>query len=171
MSCGAANTQGQIGPNLDDAFGYARKQEFDESTFFEVVLGQMEIPVPPMPDFDEEETDGLHPGGGSDRDRRVRVPVRVDREEHSRRLHRRRRTDRQHRRRDDLQPSCASCHTFEAAGSTGNDRPEPRRFPDRPPEAIEQIRNGGGQMPAFGDQLTDEQIEAVAQYVVENRAG
>ncbi len=43
-----AGTQGVVGPNLDDAFGYARSQEFDSSTFFEVTLHQMRIPAPPM---------------------------------------------------------------------------------------------------------------------------
>ncbi|MGI8606037.1 MAG: c-type cytochrome, partial [Gaiellaceae bacterium] len=51
-----AGTQGVVGPNLDDAFGYARSQKFDSSTFFEVTLQQMRIPAPPMPDFDEAGT-------------------------------------------------------------------------------------------------------------------
>ena len=33
----------------------------------------------------------------------------------------------------------------------------------------QQIRNGGGGMPAFGDQLTDEQIKALAEDLAENR--
>jgi mono/diheme cytochrome c family protein len=32
-------------------------------------------------------------------------------------------------------------------------------------QAATQIRNGGGAMPAFGDRLTAEQIDALAQYV------
>jgi len=39
-----ANTQGTIGPNLDDAFGPARRQGFDESTFRDVVRGQIAYP-------------------------------------------------------------------------------------------------------------------------------
>jgi mono/diheme cytochrome c family protein len=37
-------------------------------------------------------------------------------------------------------------------------------MPDEEQVAV-QVANGGGGMPAFGDKLSDEQIEAVAQYV------
>ena len=46
-NCGAchaladAGTSGTIGPNLDDAFRYDRSQGFDESTFRDVVRGQI----------------------------------------------------------------------------------------------------------------------------------
>jgi mono/diheme cytochrome c family protein len=33
-----------IGPDLDQAFGYACRQGFDESTFYDVVLAQIDIP-------------------------------------------------------------------------------------------------------------------------------
>ncbi|MGH3030772.1 MAG: c-type cytochrome [Gaiellaceae bacterium] len=39
-----AATVSEIGPNLDQAFGYACRQGFDESTFFEVVRSQIDIP-------------------------------------------------------------------------------------------------------------------------------
>jgi mono/diheme cytochrome c family protein len=39
-----AGTLSQIGPNLDQAFGYACRQGFDESTFFDVVRGQIDLP-------------------------------------------------------------------------------------------------------------------------------
>jgi mono/diheme cytochrome c family protein len=40
-----------IGPDLDQAFGYACRQGFDESTFFDVVRAQIDIPGrnSPMP--------------------------------------------------------------------------------------------------------------------------
>jgi mono/diheme cytochrome c family protein len=38
-------------------------------------------------------------------------------------------------------------------------------------EVEEQVRNGGGGMPAFGDQLSDAEIEAVATYVSESAGG
>jgi mono/diheme cytochrome c family protein len=40
-------------------------------------------------------------------------------------------------------------------------------MPDEEQVAV-QVANGGGGMPAFGDKLSDEQIEAVAQYVSQN---
>ena len=53
--CGAchvladAGTQGRSGPNLDHAFGYARSQGFDESTFYDITLQQIDLAAPPMP--------------------------------------------------------------------------------------------------------------------------
>ena len=44
-----AGTQGRTGPNLDDAFGYARLQGFDESTFYDITLQQIDLAAPPMP--------------------------------------------------------------------------------------------------------------------------
>src|SRR5947207_13421796 len=40
-----AGTQGTIGPNLDDAFAADRVQGFAESTFRNVVLGQIREPI------------------------------------------------------------------------------------------------------------------------------
>jgi cytochrome c551 len=60
---------------------------------------------------------------------------------------------------------CGSCHTFEAAGSSGTTGPN---LDDASPSfdaAVQQITNGGGGMPAFNDQLSQEEIEAVARFV------
>jgi mono/diheme cytochrome c family protein len=67
--------------------------------------------------------------------------------------------------------NCASCHTLAAAGSSGTIGPNLDESPADQAAIAEQIRNGGGQMPAFGDQLTDEQIQALATWVAENRRG
>lgn len=177
-SCGgchvmqAANTQGEIGPNLDDAFGHSRSQDFEESTFFEVVLGQMEIQIPPMPDFDEEGTKDYLPeedriavaafvsqcswldpkdipaGCGADTGAADSTDAEMI-----------------------FNTNCASCHTFEAAGATGTIGPNLDDSQIALEAAIEQIRNGGGGMPAFAETLNDEQIQAVAQYIVDNRPG
>ena len=40
-----AATVGRVGPNLDDAFGYACEQGFHRDTFFSVVLGQIDLPA------------------------------------------------------------------------------------------------------------------------------
>ncbi len=60
---------------------------------------------------------------------------------------------------------CAACHTFEAAGSTGTIGPDLDEAAPSTELAIERVTNGMGAMPAFGDQLSPEQIRAVAEYV------
>jgi mono/diheme cytochrome c family protein len=40
-----AATNAQIGPNLDNAFGYACKQGFPKETFFDVVRLQIDLPA------------------------------------------------------------------------------------------------------------------------------
>jgi cytochrome c oxidase subunit 2 len=55
QKCGAchvmadAGTRGTIGPNLDDAFGPAKEQGFRDSGIQQVVLDQIRIAEPPMP--------------------------------------------------------------------------------------------------------------------------
>jgi cytochrome c len=44
-----AGTQGRVGPNLDHAFGYSRLQGFDETTFYDITLKQIDLAAPPMP--------------------------------------------------------------------------------------------------------------------------
>ena len=60
---------------------------------------------------------------------------------------------------------CGGCHTLAAAGSSGQAGPNLDDLAPDAGEVAEQVRNGGGGMPAFGDQLSDAQIEAVAEYV------
>lgn len=64
---------------------------------------------------------------------------------------------------------CATCH----GGSGGGDR-GPKladgRVVESLPDPVDQftvIHDGRGQMPAFGDSLTDEQIDAVVRYTRE----
>ena len=63
---------------------------------------------------------------------------------------------------------CGSCHVFEAAGSNGTAGPNLDEADPSFDEAVEQITNGGGGMPAFGDQLSKEAIRNVAAFVVES---
>jgi mono/diheme cytochrome c family protein len=64
--------------------------------------------------------------------------------------------------------NCGSCHTLNAAGTTGSVGPNLDDL--KPDEATveQQVRNGGGGMPAFQGRLSDAQIKAVAQYVAQN---
>ena len=49
---------------------------------------------------------------------------------------------------------CGNCHTLEAAGSTGTTGPNLDELQPSFKAAVEQITNGGGVMPAFGDTLS-----------------
>lgn len=144
------------GPNLDDAFAASREEGFAADTIAEVVRGQIDYPVPPMPEdlLNDADADAValyvslvaaNPdasvGGG------------------------------QGAGGDDPQSlftsNCGSCHVLEKAGTSGAVGPNLDQAQPTFEEAVRQIRNGGGGMPAFGDQLTDEQIRALARYVSE----
>jgi mono/diheme cytochrome c family protein len=143
------------GPNLDDAFAAARMEGFEESTIRETVRHQIDYPVPPMPEdlLGDADADavalyvslvagnpdasiGGGPGGGGGDD-----PESL------------------------FTSNCGSCHVLEKAGTTGTVGPNLDESQVSFEDAVRQITNGGGGMPAFGDQLEDEQIRALARYV------
>jgi mono/diheme cytochrome c family protein len=64
---------------------------------------------------------------------------------------------------------CGGCHVFEPAGSSGTVGPNLDDSDVDFEGAVEQIRNGGGGMPAFGDKLNDQQIADVAAFVTQGR--
>jgi cbb3-type cytochrome c oxidase subunit III len=144
------------GPNLDDAFAASREEGFADDAIAEVVRGQIAYPVPPMPEdlLDDADADavalyvsvvaanpdasiGGGPAEGGDDPKSL------------------------------FTSNCGSCHMLEKAGTTGTVGPNLDEAQPSFEEAVRQIRNGGGGMPAFGDQLTDEQIRALARYVSE----
>jgi mono/diheme cytochrome c family protein len=63
---------------------------------------------------------------------------------------------------------CGSCHTLAAARSNGNIGPNLDDLKPSTEEVRRQVTNGGGGMPAFEGDLSDEEIDAVARYVVAN---
>lgn len=66
---------------------------------------------------------------------------------------------------------CGGCHTLEAAGTSGSIGPN---LDDSQPDAalvVDRVTNGQGAMPAFGDRLSEEEIQNVAAYVVESTGG
>ena len=65
--------------------------------------------------------------------------------------------------------SCGSCHTLSDAGTTGNIGPNLDELEVSTSDVESQVMNGGGGMPAFGDQLSSEEIQEVAAYVVAAR--
>ena len=67
--------------------------------------------------------------------------------------------------------NCGSCHTLEAAGTTGNVGPNLNDSSFDQGAVEEQVAQGGGGMPAFEGQLSEEEIQNVAAFVVANEDG
>jgi mono/diheme cytochrome c family protein len=66
---------------------------------------------------------------------------------------------------------CGGCHVLEAAGSSGQVGPN---LDDSQPDfelVVDRVTNGQGAMPSFQDQLSEEDINNVAAYVVESTSG
>lgn len=164
-----AGTPGVIGPNLDQAFDDVREQGFDETTIRDVVRGQIEYPTespssgePGMPG-PETTLKGL-----DDRDSAADaiaiyvasvagLPVAEDSGEAA----------------PPADPKelfaasgCGGCHVLADAGASGTIGPNLDETMPALEAVIEQITNGGGGMPAFGDRLSAEQIRALAEYIV-----
>jgi cbb3-type cytochrome c oxidase subunit III len=156
-----AGTAGTIGPNLDNAFASARRQGFDESSFRQLVAGQIKYPVtnpstgePGMPadlvtgdDVDAVAMyvasvagkPGAGEGGGGITATDGKGVF--------------------------AQAGCGSCHTFADAGTSGTIGPDLDQ--SKPDEAlvVDRVTEGRGAMPSFADRLSEEQINAVAEYV------
>jgi mono/diheme cytochrome c family protein len=178
-----ANTKGQIGPNLDHAFVQARKDGLGDDTIRSVVRGQISYPVeepitgsPGMPKDlvtgeDAESvatyvasvaglpvraqpaeaagggtttgggatTGGATGGGGGGEDEGKAIFA---------------------------EAGCGGCHTLEAAGASGN--VGPNLDESKPPKelVIDRVTNGKGVMPSFKGSYSQEQIAALADYVV-----
>jgi outer membrane protein assembly factor BamB len=64
--------------------------------------------------------------------------------------------------------NCGSCHTLNAAGTSGTVGPNLDQLKPDMATVERQVRNGGGGMPAFEGRLSDAQIMAVAAYVAQN---
>jgi outer membrane protein assembly factor BamB len=60
---------------------------------------------------------------------------------------------------------CASCHVLAAAGSTGTIGPNLDDVQPSLETVVSQVTNGGGGMPAFGNSLSEAEIQAIAEYV------
>jgi cbb3-type cytochrome c oxidase subunit III len=167
-----AGTQGTIGPNLDDAYGVLRTDHgFDESTIRDVVRGQIAYPTSDPPTVEEggEPTQGMPANlvtGKTANDVAAYVasvaglPVEGGGDETT--------GGEAADAKTIFTQQCGSCHVLADAGTNGTIGPNLDQARPGLEAAIRQVRNGGGGMPAFGDQLSDEQIRAVSQYVVEN---
>jgi mono/diheme cytochrome c family protein len=60
---------------------------------------------------------------------------------------------------------CGGCHTLEAAGASGNVGPDLDQLKPSFSDVKDQVEHGGGAMPAFEDELSEQQIENVAAFV------
>jgi mono/diheme cytochrome c family protein len=64
--------------------------------------------------------------------------------------------------------NCANCHTLAAAGAGGKVGPDLDQLRPGPDLVKTQVTNGGGSMPSFKGKLSEEQIQAIADYVSQN---
>ena len=67
--------------------------------------------------------------------------------------------------------NCGSCHTLSDAGTTGTVGPSLDGASLSADAVEQQVRNGGGAMPAFEGTLDEDEIENVSEYVAETAGG
>jgi cbb3-type cytochrome c oxidase subunit III len=150
-----AGTRGTIGPNLDEAFAGPTSEGFEESTIREVVRDQIEYAAAPMPrdlveGADADAVAAYVATVVTDPKAKVTLPAGVGGNDPKLLF----------------QSNCGSCHVLADAGTSGSIGPNLDQAKPTLQKAITQITNGGGGMPAFKGQLTEQQIRALAQYLV-----
>ena len=156
-----AGTQGSTtsgplgGPNLDEAFAGPKSEDFDESTIRETVRHQIDFATPPMPrDLVEgAEADAVAAyvaTVAADPEAKVALPAGAGEDDP----------------KLSFESNCGSCHVLADAGTSGTIGPNLDESKPSLGKAIAQITNGGGGMPPFKGQLTQQQIRALAQYIV-----
>jgi cytochrome c6 len=162
----AAGTSSEIGPNLDASFAQARSEGFEESSIRDIVAGQIRDPgqyatgdardllranMPPDLVEGEDLADVASFVAANAGKNGFVEPVEVTGTNG----------------KTIFVGKCGSCHTLNAAGTTGTAGPNLDQL--KPPfdRAKQQVIKGGGIMPAFKGVLTDAQIDAVAKYVAE----
>jgi cbb3-type cytochrome c oxidase subunit III len=166
----AAGTAGVIGPNLDDAFRADREQGFEQSSIQQVVSGQIQYPPegrvnedgqyvtsagdPAMPanlvTGDDVDSVAAYVASVAGKPGTALPPPGGGQATNG---------------KDIFTQNCAGCHTLADAGTTGTVGPNLDQA--KPPKSlvIDRVTNGMGAMPPFKGQLTDAQIQAVADYV------
>jgi cbb3-type cytochrome c oxidase subunit III len=167
-----AGTTGTIGPNLDYAFLQSRKDGLGEDTILQVVRDQMAYAVttpstgaPGMPRDIFTGQDAVDVAtyvasvAGLDASGQIIDPANPPKP---------------------TQPGstdgktvfatagCTGCHTLKAAGSTGTVGPNLDEAKPSKDLVIDRVTNGQGGMPSFKGQLSEAQIQAVADYVSTN---
>jgi mono/diheme cytochrome c family protein len=61
--------------------------------------------------------------------------------------------------------NCGSCHTLSRAGTNGQVGPNLDSIGLKPADIEAKVRSGGGSMPSFEGQLSDQEIADVANFV------
>jgi mono/diheme cytochrome c family protein len=160
----AASAQGTIGPNLDNAFGYSKKQGFADSTVYDITLRQIQLAAPPMPDDLVKGSDAeavaafvANCAGTNIVGKQAAVNPACQ-------------TGGKIQGNDPTQlftaAGCAGCHTFsKVSGAHGTVGPNLDQAHPTLARAQLQITQGGGGMPPFGNRLTNAQIQALAKFV------
>ena len=183
-----AGTRGTIGPDLDEAFAYARQddpqQGFDESTIRDVIRGQIayavENPATDAPGMPRDLVKGADADAVAAYVAAVAgVPAKA-----------RPQVGGGGTAAEGGAPAagggatgpgtdgkaifasagCGGCHVLAAAKSSGTVGPNLDESQPSLDLAIDRVTNGKGAMPAFKGRLTDAQIRAVATFVSENAA-
>ena len=166
----AAGTGGVIGPNLDDAFASDRAQGFPESSFQQLIAGQIRYPLEGR--IDDQGNYVTSTGSpampadlvtGDDVDAVAAYVASVAGKPGEAKPGGGMPTS----GKDIFTSKCGGCHTLADAGTSGT--VGPNLDDSKPPKAkvVDRVTNGKGGMPAFGKtgQLTPAQIQAVADYV------
>jgi len=65
--------------------------------------------------------------------------------------------------------NCAACHGGDGGGGTGPGLAGEEQYTD-PEAVVDQVRNGGGGMPAFGERLSAQELADVSAFVVRDLA-
>jgi cbb3-type cytochrome c oxidase subunit III len=150
----AANAKGTVGPNLDEAFLYDRRQGFKEVTIEQVVRDQIELAGGKMPAnlVRGADADAVAAYVASVAGKPVAPTAGGGGKQPT-------------SGKDIFTANCGSCHTLADAGTSGTVGPNLDQLKPSFARAQKQVTNGGAVMPAFKGTLTPEQIKAVAKYV------
>jgi cbb3-type cytochrome c oxidase subunit III len=154
---GNAGTKGTLGPNLDWAFRGPHREGFEDKTIENVVLDQIREAAEPMPKNlvtgQDAEDVSYYVSQVAGVPGKTKPPAANT-------------TD----GKTIFETNCASCHTLKAANATGTVGPDLDSIAGSltMPIVQHQVENGGGAMPPFKGQLTPQQIDAVAKFVVDN---
>lgn len=68
-------------------------------------------------------------------------------------------------------PSCAVCHTLQAAGAAGAIGPVLDELKPDAARVAKALRDGIGQMPSYRGKLTDDEMSALARFVAQASGG
>lgn len=164
-----AGTKGVIGPNLDDAFRQSRTDGLGQNTIESVVRGQIAYPVEEPPTGAAGMPADLVTGEDADSVALyvasvAALPVRAQPGEVA--------GGGEGEAKDGeaifAEAGCGGCHELAAAGASGNVGPSLDESKPSKELTVDRVTNGRGAMPAFKDSYSEQEIEAVADYVVEN---